>query len=350
MTDLMIYGIYPPPIGGVSTHLKRFVQFLSTRDVSFEFAHPNPAPGSGFRQLAPLPFFRRALASRARIIHVHSFQHRGMHLLLAALSVAFGRKVVITIHNQWFAENYRRLRGFQRLAARLCFASAARIIAVNADTDFLFVPRSRIAHIPAFLPPTPEETDPSMLPPSIHELRARMSILLTANAFRILFREGHDLYGLDLSIELMRRLRDAGHHDVGFVFVIPDVGHPDYLDSMRERVEELGLQDRFLLVTEPLPYPAVIGICDLFVRPTTSDGDAISVREALYAGIPTVASDAVKRPAGTVLFRSRDGDDFFTKTAGVIDDCRRGRRPAPARFEHYGEQVLEIYRELGATL
>jgi glycosyltransferase involved in cell wall biosynthesis len=346
----MIYGIYPPPIGGVSAHLRRFVAFLQMRDVSFEFAHPNAAAGSGFPQLLPLEFFRRALASRAHLVHVHSFQHRGMHVLLTALSVVFRKKVVITIHDEWFADNYRRLHGFERLAARLCFTSAARIIAVNAEADFLFVSRSRIVHIPAFLPPSPQEMDPSTLPRSIHELRARVKILLTANAFRILLHKGHDLYGLDLSIELTRRLRDAGNDDVGFLFVVPDVGHLEYVDSMRERIEKLGLQDRFLLVTEMLPYPAVIAICDVFVRPTTTDGDAISVREALHAGVPTIASDAVKRPEGTILFRSRDIDDLVAKATAAITDYRAGRRPQPVRFAHYGEQVLEVYRELGVAV
>jgi glycosyltransferase involved in cell wall biosynthesis len=346
----MLYGIYPPPVGGVSTHVKRFVAFLRTRSVSFEFAHPNRASESGFPQLDPLQFFRRALESKARVVHVHDLQHRGMHVILSVLSLAFRKKIVITIHNEWFAENYRRLHGFRRLAARLCYTSVTRIISVNSEADFLFVPPDRIVHIPAFLPPTPEERDASMLPASIHELRERMRILLTANAFRILFREGHDLYGLDLSIDLMRRLQDDGINDVGLVFVIPDVGDQEYLDSMRERIGRLGLQDRFLLVTEAIPYPAVIDICDVFVRPTTSDGDAISVREALYAGVPTIASDAVRRPKGTVLFRSRDCDDLFAKTVAVIGDCRSGRRSELARFANYGERILDVYRELGMAV
>src|SRR6185436_20225577 len=48
-----------------------------------------------------------------------------------------------------------------------------------------------------------------------------------------------------------------------------------------------------------LPHPqalAVIAKSDAFVRPTTVDGDAISVREALALGVPTVASDAAHRP------------------------------------------------------
>jgi glycosyltransferase involved in cell wall biosynthesis len=273
-----------------------------------------------------------------------------MHLILTALSVAFGKKVVITIHDQWFADDYRQLRGFKRLAARLCYASAARIIAVNAQTDFLFVPTTRIVHIPAFLPPTSDEADPSALPPAIHELRARMKVVLTANAYRILFHKGQDLYGLDLSIDLMGRIIGTGNRDVGFIFVIPDVRHPDYLDAMRTRLKDLGLLDRFLILTQPLPYPAVIDICDVFLRPTTSDGDAISLREALYAGVPAIASDAVRRPEGTILFRNRDIDDLFSKAMTAITDCRAGRRRERARFAHCGEQILEVYRALGASV
>ena len=44
--------------------------------------------------------------------------------------------------------------------------------------------------------------------------------------------------------------------------------------------------------------------CDLMVRPTLTDGDANSIREALHFGVPVVASDCVKRPAGVEVFSS----------------------------------------------
>jgi glycosyltransferase involved in cell wall biosynthesis len=52
---------------------------------------------------------------------------------------------------------------------------------------------------------------------------------------------------------------------------------------------------------------------DLFVRPTYQDGDAISVREAVAAGVPVVASNVGTRPPGVALFRAGNVDEL-TKT------------------------------------
>ena len=46
------------------------------------------------------------------------------------------------------------------------------------------------------------------------------------------------------------------------------------------------------------------------MRPTRTDGDAVSIREAMHFGRPVVASDAVPRPEGVVTFPSRDQAAF----------------------------------------
>ena len=40
----------------------------------------------------------------------------------------------------------------------------------------------------------------------------------------------------------------------------------------------------------------MLRLTDVLLKPTNTDGDAISVREALYLGVPVVASDVVERP------------------------------------------------------
>ena len=82
--------------------------------------------------------------------------------------------------------------------------------------------------------------------------------------------------------------------------------------------------------------------CDLFVRPTSTDGDAVSIREALWLGVPTVASDAVARPAGVATFRSRDADDLARKIMQTIS----AKKEVPVRSDCYGEQVLETCKGL----
>ena len=50
----------------------------------------------------------------------------------------------------------------------------------------------------------------------------------------------------------------------------------------------------------------------LFIRATTTDGDSVSLREALYFGAPILASDVVPRPDGVMLF-NLEKDDLSQK-------------------------------------
>ena len=57
---------------------------------------------------------------------------------------------------------------------------------------------------------------------------------------------------------------------------------------------------------------------NLSIRPTITDGDAISIREALYFNCEVIASDVVKRPEGTVYFKCRDIDDLYYQTSKIL--------------------------------
>ena len=57
----------------------------------------------------------------------------------------------------------------------------------------------------------------------------------------------------------------------------------------------------------------------VYLRPSRTDGDAVSVREALGAGRPVIASDAVTRPEGVKLVRGHDVANWCDAIDGVAD-------------------------------
>ncbi len=68
------------------------------------------------------------------------------------------------------------------------------------------------------------------------------------------------------------------------------------------------------MIYEDLPeaWPVFLS-SQLFLRPTNTDGAAVSVKEALWAGIPVIASDCTVRPAEVKLFKNRSEDDLYDK-------------------------------------
>ena len=82
------------------------------------------------------------------------------------------------------------------------------------------------------------------------------------------------------------------------------------------RRKELGLEDSFILIEESLAevYPLLL-VSHVFIRPTNTDGNSVSVKEALWFGCQVIASDAVVRPEEVILFANRDSNDLANKIA-----------------------------------
>ena len=57
---------------------------------------------------------------------------------------------------------------------------------------------------------------------------------------------------------------------------------------------------------------------NLFIRPTFTDGDAVSIREALSFNCSVIASDVVQRPKSTVTFKNRDFNDLYRQASSML--------------------------------
>ena len=148
-------------------------------------------------------------------------------------------------------------------------------------------------------------------------------------------------------LELMKRLVDNGYKNISFIYVIPDIGDYGYFEKMQKLVKKYNLEDNFHFYTKPVAYPAVINMCDLFIRPTNTDGDALSIREALTLQKPAIASDVCKRPKGTILFKNRNIEDLFIKITDVINNYDEYRTKIKnIEFEDNAKKILEVYKKI----
>lgn len=109
------------------------------------------------------------------------------------------------------------------------------------------------------------------------------------------------------------------------------------------------MEDNFLFQTNPYQFYPILMKSDIFTRPTTSDGDAISLREALYLKTPSVASDVVPRPEGTVLFKNRDVADFIDRVKMVWDNYSYYKSKMESlEVENGLSKTLGVYRSLAS--
>jgi len=349
---LAILGPYPPPIGGISIFIKRFCHFLNKHKIEmvlYNSGNYSDKEQNIVRVNSKILLLLKLLFGGFDVIHSNHISVKSR--VLISLFRLLNKKTILTIHGDSFKSQNRELVGTKRKIFIYQIRLYNTVIVVNPDIKKILMENgingSKILVIPAFIPPEPDEIDIKQLPEVFHQIRRKHKFVITANAFKISFSNCQDLYGIDLSIELMKRLVNRGYKQIGFIFVIPDIGDYDYYDKMKRQVERNGLQECFYFVTRPVAYPAVINMCDLVIRPTNADGYGVSLAEAISLKKPAIASDVCKRPEGTILFKSRDVEDLVLKTTKVIDNYNEEkRRIKNIEFEDSAVTILDMYKRV----
>lgn len=335
-------GVYPPPVGGISVHVQRLCRALDERGIPVT-VYDN-TPGQKERDVVYTGkvewwALRYWFTCREDVIHVH-FLRWQVRLLLSLLALR-GKRVILTIHNMRGEE--QGVPGWKRLVIRLTGRLAHRFIVVNPSfVDKLValgVRREKIVYIPPFIPGEADEV------PLSSELEAFLAgsgtKLLLANGAVGSYHKGVDLYGIDLLLELAERLC-AVRSDLRFVFCVTHIADQGYYEKLQQQLAERKLDKVFRFLLAPPEYQTLLKRAAVFLRPTTSESYGISVYEALYAGVPVVASDAAIRPKGTVVFADRNLDDLTAKTLAALNGAGAvGERVA--ELPDYVERIIAQY-------
>jgi glycosyltransferase involved in cell wall biosynthesis len=205
------------------------------------------------------------------------------------------------------------------------------------------LPEEKVRMIPAFIPVLPDRIQEP--PDYIRNFHDTHDPVISSVGWVGQTYQGADIYGLDMLIELVERLR-GDYPRLGLVMSV-NGGKPEAVEQFVEECRR-RVGSSMLLITESLEdISAIFRDSDLFVRPTNTDGDAVSIREALFLGTPVVASDAVPRPEPCVLFKSRDMDDFGVKVREALD-CREEltQRIAAIEMEDNGKELIRLYEQV----
>ncbi len=336
-------GPYPEPIGGVSVYIKRMKQYMDTLNVSNEVwdisGIKKKAAGVVNIRLRYVPF--KLIKDQPDLVHYHipGTSHK---LYVAAFNrmLKLPVKKVITIHG----DSRELFHKGNMISGAL--NSFDRIICVKAG-DGEYLRKKGVAcaidEIPSFIPPL--ITGEVHIPKYILDFINHHSFIIAANASCIQFYRQLDLYGIDMCIQLMEKLigQEKG---AGLIFFLPNVNDKDYYNNLRLMAKEMGVSEHILFVTEKMEIYPVIGLSHLFIRPTCSDGYGISVAEAICQKVPAIASDVCERPAGTIIFKSRDLDELYKKTLDIMENysshvekIRNMKQPDNKK------KVLDIYIE-----
>ena len=313
---VLIFGPVPPPAGGISIHIAR-LKHLIQNDFSIDFIDESCVIKQDYfsiKSFNPFIYLKKISSADILFIQTGGSHLRKFHILIGKL---FLKKIIVTVHG------YSKVKKLPFLLIdSLFFQLCNKIILVNPYIfKRLYLSRSKCVFQHAFIPPIMlEEID---LPYYINDWfdlsKQKRNIILCANASRLNIFEKEDLYGLDMCIEVTKRLVSNGY-SVSCIYTVSSLENCDELFlKYQQSIIELNLQENFLLLNGIFSFPKIIDNADIVLRPTNADGDAITIREALFLGKSILASDIVQRPQGTLLFKTRDHDDFYLQLSSLLN-------------------------------
>lgn len=335
-----IWGFYPPPIGGISIYCKRLIDKLHAKDekiVMRNFAASESACGYVLDVKNKLLEFLKLLFLPKRLIHA---QFTNFYLLMLLYLCGWRHCIVLTLHNRRLI----LLNGWKRKIVNRLLRRVKYVI-YNDPTytpllrDKFDIDEQKIVILPTYISPGKDEL--KGLHSDITTFIAKHELTISANAHRVIHNVYGDLYGIDQLISLMDRLVHEKCMDVGLVFCISEIFDHEYYRQCLDRINGLGLEENFLFVIQsPVNGFEVWAATDLFLRPTMTDMEGVSVKEALQFGTPVVASDVCTRPKETVLYETGNADDLFRKVYPLLMQKPRVKYTPEVCVE---EEILHIY-------
>lgn len=341
-------GAVPPPIGGITVYIKRMKDFLDSKNITnqvWDYSKIKKNEDNVVNIWFPLIPFYYCVKKDIKIIHYHIVGIKTKNYIGFFNKNFFTkRKKILTIHGACdglFDRNRNMIRkSLNSFDAIICMT--------NHDKKYLIENGITIDiyEIPTFIPPTVKEQEIKEISKDVWNFINDHKPLISANASNIVFYNEQDLYGIDMCIDLCANLKKV-YPQIGFIFSIPSINNYEYYKALKQRIIKNGVEDSFLFLTKPYQLYPILMKSDVFVRPTNTDGDAISIREALYFKIPTVVSDVVPRPEGLLLFRNRDIEDFILKVKNILDNYYLYKEKFKSKdIENNAEKILEIYQKL----
>lgn len=347
-------GPLPPPIGGISVALQRLTKQLKENNfdcVVYDLLNKKMTGSDGIvtninnRLLWLLRYF---FFAKEDLICCH---HVDWKLRTATgIMTLLGKKTLISIGGQGLNDALERGSWLKKKVIEFSVRHYSYVIAQNPVIRQLClslgVKEERIEIIYSFIPPVVKEEDTKAIPQHIWDFIKRHSPVMAINAFKLVFYQNQDLYGLDLCVDLCANLK-ASYPDIGFVFCLPNIGDQEYLDLMKKKLVENHIEDNFLFVIGFYPFYPILMKSQVFLRPTNTDGDATSLREALFFKVPSVASDVFPRPTGTILFENRDINDLTQKVRELLNNYQLHKAELETvTIEDNFTKLMSLYRKL----
>jgi glycosyltransferase involved in cell wall biosynthesis len=320
MGRIIVFGPFPPPYGGNAKHTADLARSLDEAGVKVERKHftMDFKPRSPHVQRSVKSIVRNfASVGRGDTVYDSStfvFEYTGGYARVAFIVLKLLRRFrwIKRLHDESTLERYDQLGSLGRAFYRFVLRRVDVLVLDNEPArerwQRLAGTRVRLQVVEPLLPPSP-----TVFSAELRRSRARRGnddrrTVVSIGAFidRYSFRELADV------VERLRR----GGRDLGLVLI----------ETSFTRSEEYArrvIRDRdWIKVVSNLTEGELaeqLRAADVFVRGLKDESFGISRVEALWAGVPAIATKGAGAERGMLLFDPRDEEELETQLVAALD-------------------------------
>lgn len=357
MYDIIEFCPVPPPYGGATVFVKRLSEQLSADGYVVGGYYTSQCKeqkilDSNLYYLSNICHSKnlcvRALSHAVRllknireiepfkIVHYHGLENLKLIWFLYKYR---NKKIVITVHSSMIESFYRRTTKINKYYMRKLAESDVHWIAVSQQTKecMLRLPfefRNEILVIAAYVP-IKNISQPLSKDMHNYLLSHNKNIAFYARSFML--NDGVDVYGFIPTLEMYAELIKCLGEKIGLVFCLSEDKDKDKIFDLHKKAKLLGIDDKIFWQVGAIDnINSLWEKIDVYVRPTSTDGDSVAVREVLDLGVQVVASNVCLRPEGTILYDYGNNLDFVRK---VMQSLTIGKQQACLNFDFYNKML-----------
>lgn len=327
---IAIFGPYPPPLGGISTHIQRMEKYLQDENIEYIIYDHYSTKKENIipTHKNPFRYFRFLFNKKFRLFHFHHaffFEYIFYYFFGLFNKTPF----IISIHGESFFK-YSKL---QKKIARFCLrrTNYSKLISVSKKfNDYLNTNGIQAMFLPAYVPPNEINFQ------KINRTDNRK--IFVFSVWKMTQKLAEEVYNTPLVFDFLSRNKD----EYRMLFLIGSEQHSNK-DYLQTQLKKYNITDDVLILYNKnlIDY---LQNGNFLLRANSIDGYGVSLQEALDIGVPAIASNVCERPKGTLLFKDNDIDDLTEKINNV--EILKERLFSEREDLSYHLELLKIYKEI----
>nr|WP_033025523.1 glycosyltransferase [Pseudoalteromonas sp. BSi20480] len=272
-------GRMPPPIGGVSVYCKRRIEYLRSNGVDVK----------------ELDFGDRFFLFKYLFLGNRDLEVNSLNLLIVFLVFVTGRmkSSIFIDHNA-----SRHFSGKKKKLLLFMLEKCKAVKVVNEMLTSFYPKHFEVILTSPFVPPplVDEKTIFSTYPDSLKKFIENGKLVINS-AWKMVPYKNNDLYGIKTSLDLLNII-----DDFKLLIVIGVYEKGMFDDKYSAIIEKFENSQRLYILKGQYDIWPLIKAQPICLRLTPTDGDSVTIREAIYFGAPVIASDAIVRPFGCHIY------------------------------------------------